>query len=97
MKPMWITGIQFYFGDNGFRIESGPKYDSLIISGKSDRDTFKRDLKTHQEGRTDFPRFCSEAARAGVEKWVVDTGSLTCTYFDKNGKVLVEESIPDLS
>ena len=91
------NGNTIYFGDSGFRIESGPKYDSLIISGKSDQDTFKRDLKTHQEGRTDFPRFCSEAARAGVEKWVVNTGSLTCTYFDKNGRVLVEESIPDLS
>ena len=88
------NGNTIYFGNNDFRVESGPKYDSLIVNGKSDQETLKRDLLAHQQGRTDFPRFCIDAARSGVEKWVVDTGEMTCTYFDKNGRVMVEEVIP---
>jgi uncharacterized protein YbcV (DUF1398 family) len=51
-------------------------------------------LKSHQEGRTNFPRFCSDAAHAGVEKWVVNMAAMTCTYQDKNEHILVVESIP---
>ena len=86
-------GNTIYFGANNYRIESGPKYDALVVRGKSDPEAFKRDLKSHQEGRTNFPRFCSEAAHSGVEKWVVNMAAMTCTYLDKNGYILVVESI----
>jgi len=88
------NGNTIYFGDHGYRIESGPKYDSLTVNGKSDQETFKRNLLEHQKGSTNFPAFCIDAAHSGVEKWVVNTGSMTCTYYDKNGTVLVTESIP---
>jgi len=87
-------GNTIYFGANNYHIESGPKYDALAVRGKSDLEAFKRDLKSHQEGRTNFPRFCSDAAHAGVEKWVVNMAAMTCTYLDKNGNILVVESIP---
>ena len=87
-------GNTIYFGVDNYRIESGPKYGALVVSERSDREVFKRDLKTHQEGRTNFPRFCADAAHAGVEKWVVDMAAMTCTYLDKNGKMVVVESIP---
>ena len=87
-------GNTIYFGDNSYCIESGPKYEALVVNGKSDQEVFKRDLKSHQDGRTNFPRFCADAAHAGVEKWMVNIAALTCTYFDKNGQILVVESIP---
>jgi uncharacterized protein YbcV (DUF1398 family) len=90
------NGNTIYFGANNYRIESGPKYDTLVVSGKSDQQVFKRDLKSHQEGRTNFPRFCDDAAHAGVEKWVVNMASMTCTYLDKSGKIIMVESIPVL-
>ena len=87
-------GNTIYFGADNYRIESGPKYSQLAVSGKSDQEAFKKDLKSHQDGRTNFPRFCLDAAHAGVEKWVVTMTAMTCTYVDKNGNILVVESIP---
>jgi len=91
------NGNTIYFGNNNYRIESGPKYDLLLVNEKSDPDTFKTELKAHQNGKTDFPTFCNIAAHAGVQKWVVNTDAMTCTYFDKNGVALLVESIPDAS
>ena len=87
-------GNSIYFGADKYRIESGPKYNALAVNGKSDQAAFKRDLKAHQEGKTNYPRFCFDAAQSGVEKWVVNMAAMTCTYFDKNGQILVVESIP---
>jgi uncharacterized protein YbcV (DUF1398 family) len=87
-------GNTIYFGADNYRIESGPKYDTLVVSVKPDPEAFKRDLKSHQEGRTNFSRFCFDAAHAGVEKWLVDMEAMTCTYLDKNGQILVVETIP---
>ena len=87
-------GNTIYFGTNGYRIESGPKYDALLIKGKSDPEAFKRDLKSHQEGKTDFPVFCFDAAHNGVEKWVVNMAAFSCTYLDKSGQIVGVESIP---
>ena len=89
-------GNTIYFGVDNYRIESGAKYDALVVNEKSDPEAFKRDLKLHQEGKTNFPRFCFDTAHAGVEKWVVNMTSMTCTYLDKNGCVLVVESIPSV-
>jgi uncharacterized protein YbcV (DUF1398 family) len=87
-------GNTIYFGPDNYCIESGPKYEVLIVSERSDRESFVRDLKAHQEGKTTYPGFCLDSARAGIEKWVVNTSEMTCTYLDKAGKILVVESIP---
>jgi len=87
-------GKTVYFGANNYRIESGPKYDQLIINSEPDSETFKKDLKLHQDGKTNFTTFCNDAAGSGVEKWVVNLNHMSCTYLDKNGNVLLVESIP---
>ena len=87
-------GKTVYFGVNNYHIESGPKYEPLVVNSTSDTEAFKKDLKSHQEGKTDYITFCAEAAHAGVEKWVVNTDHMSCTYLDKNGNVIVVESIP---
>ena len=87
-------GNTIYFGSENDRIESGPKYKWITISDKSDKVKFQEDLKDHQEGRTNFPTFYLDAARSGVEKWVVDMSAMTCIYLDKTGKILVVETIP---
>jgi uncharacterized protein YbcV (DUF1398 family) len=88
------NGNTIYSGTNNYRIESGPKYTALVVSGNPDPETFKRDLKEHQEGRTNFPDFCRIAAGSGVEKWVVSMADMTCTYLDKTGHTMIVESIP---
>lgn len=87
-------GNTIYSGIEKERIESGPKYKRIIINEKSDKDKFQADLKSHQEGKTNFHTFCLDAAHSGVEKWIVNMTAMTCTYLDKAGKILVVETIP---
>lgn len=87
-------GNTIYFGKNNFIAETGPKYETLAIADQSDKDEFKKELKAHQEGKTNFPQFCIDAANSGVEKWVADMSAMTCTYLDKKGNILLVETIP---
>lgn len=85
-----------YHGAGNFTVSSGSKYAKLKIADKSNAEQFKLDLKAHQQGKTDYPTFCSDCAKSGVEKWVVEMEKMTCTYYDKEGKELLAENIPQL-
>jgi uncharacterized protein YbcV (DUF1398 family) len=79
---------------SGEKITSEPKYDALPISEYSNATQFMSDLKHHQQGGTNYPTFCSDSARSGVEKWVVDMNRMTCTYLDLAGDEMLVEQIP---
>lgn len=83
-----------YIGNNDFKTTSAAKYESLAIADLTDENQFKADLKAHQQGKTDYPTFCRDCAKSGIEKWVVNLEKMTCTYFDKAGKEILEEQIP---
>lgn len=87
-------GHTIYFGENGFSIQSEGKIETLEINSFSVAEQFIFDLKTHQEGKTDYPTFCSDCAKSGVEKWVVDMKTMTCTYYDLAENQLLVEQIP---
>ncbi len=87
-------GHSLYRGAHGFEAVSDPKYAELGVSERSDKEQFKTYLKTHQQGGTDYPTFCRHSAETGVEKWTVDMGAFTCTYYDRAGNVMLEEEIP---
>lgn len=87
-------GHTVFQGKDNFQIASPTKYDALIISDKSNAEQFKSDLKSHQQGKTNYPTFCNDCAKSGVEKWAVDMSKMTCTYFDKAGNLVLEEKIP---
>lgn len=87
-------GHCLYYGDNGFQVASNPKYSYIEVASESDADTFRHNLKIHQQGQTDYPTFCRHSAESGVEKWTVDTVALTCTYYDKAGNNMLTEIIP---
>ncbi|MBU2906445.1 DUF1398 domain-containing protein [Arenibacter algicola] len=81
-----------YYGVNDYIIRSPAKYASLNIAQTSNKEEFQTQLKAHQEGKTDYPTFCNDASKSGIEKWVVLMEEMTCTYFDKaNNSILVEE------
>ncbi|WP_114789787.1 DUF1398 family protein [Niabella yanshanensis] len=102
IKALGVTGYEAfvsdghitYFGANGFQTSAGPKYPELVIAELSDKDQFQADLKAHQQGNTDYPTFCSDCARSGIEKWMVEMGAMTCTYYDKSGNKILVEVIP---
>jgi uncharacterized protein YbcV (DUF1398 family) len=88
------NGQTNYFGSNAYKVTSDPKYDPQLIAENSNHEQFKADLKAHQQGKSDFPTFCAQCAAAGIEKWVVSTEQMTCTYYDKAGNEVLVESIP---
>ena len=87
-------GHTLFEGREQYKIVSESKYEGLIISDLANVEQFKSDLKSHQLGKTDYMTFCNDCAKSGVEKWVVSMQNLTCTYFDKRGNELLQESIP---
>jgi uncharacterized protein YbcV (DUF1398 family) len=88
-------GHILFFGKDGYTVQSEAKYAQLKIADNSDQDQFKKELKEHQQGKTDYLAFCTASARSGIEKWVVDTVRMTCTYYDKAGREILVEEIPD--
>ncbi len=83
-----------YYGANDYKTSSDSTYDALTIATTSNIEQFKTDLKAHQQGKTDYPTFCSDCAKSGIEKWVVCMDKMTCTYYDLAGTELLVEQIP---
>lgn len=83
-----------YAGANNFRTQSDAKYAAQDVADNSNPEKLKHYLKIHQQGQTDYPTFCRQAAEIGVEKWTVDMSAMTCTYYDKAGNKMVVEEIP---
>lgn len=83
-----------YFGNDGFQTSTVAKYSPLAIADATDAARFKADLKAHQQGKTDYPTFCTDCARSGVEKWAVSMAQMTCSYYSKAGEELLVEQIP---
>lgn len=83
-----------YFGENDFQTKSQPKYDDLEINETVNADQFKKQLKIHQQGGTDYMQFCKDCAENGIEKWIVDLDQFTCIYFDRAGSEVLTEEIP---
>jgi uncharacterized protein YbcV (DUF1398 family) len=85
-----------YYGKNDFQTTSEGFLETLEIANESNVGQFKSDLKSHQQGKTDYMTFLSDCAKSGVEKWIVVMSKMTCTYYDKAGNEMVEEIIPSV-
>ena len=85
-----------YYGNNNFTISSEGRQEILSVADKSNIEQFKTDLKIHQQGKTDYPIFLADCAKSGVEKWVVVMNRMTCSYYDKSGKEMLVEKIPEV-
>jgi uncharacterized protein YbcV (DUF1398 family) len=87
-------GHTIFLGKDDFKIQSEAKYGNLEVADKSDKIQFQKDLRAHQQGETNFPTFCNDSAKSGVEKWIVNTATMTCTYYDKLEREILLETIP---
>ena len=85
-----------YTSADGDTLVYPAKYDTLTVADTSDAEGFTERLRAHQQGQADYMTFCQDSANAGVEKWTVDTTAMTCTYYDKAGKMMLEEKIPTI-
>lgn len=85
-----------YYGKDDFKTSTEAIYDKLVIAENSNAEQFKMDLKAHQQGQTNYPTFCRDCAKSGVEKWAVRIDKMTCTYYDKTGNEIMTEIVPKL-
>ena len=83
-----------YHGADQYMIPSPGRSEPLSSAATTDIDQFKAELLAHQQGKTDFLQFINLCAATGIEKWEVRLDKMTCTYFDKAGREVLEESIP---
>lgn len=56
--------------------------------------TVEQIIVAHQQGKTDFLTFIKMSATFGVEKWTIRMDNMTCIYYDKSGKEMLVEEIP---
>lgn len=93
----WVdNGRTIYYGNNNHVVSTESRYLQQDISSQSSVDELKHIIAIHQQGQTDFLTFCRQVADAGVEKWVIDTLLMTCTYYDLSGNEMVAEPIPQI-
>ncbi|MFG6686695.1 DUF1398 domain-containing protein [Mariniflexile sp. HNIBRBA6329] len=85
-----------YFGNDGFKTQSQPKYEPLNIADFCDKNRFEQYLRIHQRGETNYFTFCNHCAETGIEKWHVNLIKMTCTYYDKAGNDILIEMVPTL-
>ncbi len=85
-----------YFGKDNYFTSSQGLSETLVVTNESNIEQFKSDLKSHQQGNTDYMTFLKDCAKSGVEKWIVVMDKMTCSYYDKNGNVMLVEKIPTL-
>jgi len=89
------NGTTVYHGENGYEVKSDPIYENTTIANPASAEKLRNYIQAHQQGLTDFLTICRQAAEAGVEKWVVDTQKMMCTYYDLAGNEMMAEPIPD--
>lgn len=89
-------GRMIFNGAYHFQITSAPKYTLQEISDDINPTQFKAQLKTHQNGGSDYLTFIQQCAAAGIEKWIVSVEEMTCIYYDKIGSEVLTEAIPTL-
>lgn len=83
-----------YYGLNNFSLQGEAKYPSITVNRTSSAEKLKHAIAIHQQGQTDYPTFCLQAAEAGVEKWTTHMIEMTVTYIDQQGSILTMEPIP---
>lgn len=83
-----------YFGSDNFSLRDKPKYPPIAVNTKSSAEKLRQAISIHQQGHTDYPTFCLQAAEAGVEKWTTHMAHMQVIYLDKNGNTLTVEPIP---
>ncbi len=86
-------GHSEYFGPSGQKVVSVPTHVQLSIADSSNRETFLIHLKLHEQGETSYVEMSQGLAESGIQKWTVNTGEATMTYYDKMGNEMLVERV----
>ena len=85
-------GHSEYFGRDGQAVVSPTVHEALPVAESGQRETFLEHLRRHEQRQTTYLEMSRGLAESGIEKWTVDTNSMTMTFYDKaGGEMLVEQ------
>jgi uncharacterized protein YbcV (DUF1398 family) len=86
-------GHSEYFGQGGHTVVSPPVHEVLPVAATGQRETFLQHLDRHERRETTYLEMSRGLAQSGIEKWTVDTGRMTMTFYDKAGTEMLFEQI----
>lgn len=87
------TGIILYRFDGGRHVLHQEKSIARVVADNFNYDSTVKAVKDTQQGKTDYPAFMNDIARAGVRFYEATfTGNLRVTYIGIGGEY--EEAIP---
>jgi uncharacterized protein YbcV (DUF1398 family) len=67
-------------------------HEVLSVGETGQRETFLQHLRRHELGQTTYLEMSKGLADSGIQKWIVDTGRMTMTFYDEAGiEMLVEQ------
>jgi uncharacterized protein YbcV (DUF1398 family) len=64
-----------------------------LRSNKSTTSTTDSVVRRHERRKTTYLEMSRGLAQSGIEKWTVDTGRMTMTFYDKAGREMLVEQI----
>jgi uncharacterized protein YbcV (DUF1398 family) len=86
-------GHSEYFGQGGYKTVSPPEREVLPVAAIGQCETFLQHLGRHERCETTYLEMSGGLAESGIEKWTVDTGRMTMTFYDKAGIEMLVEHI----
>jgi uncharacterized protein YbcV (DUF1398 family) len=86
-------GHSEYSGADGYTIKSAAAHGTLTIAETSNREQFLEHLNLHNQQKTSYVEMSGGLAESGIEKWTVDTNTMTMTFYDKAGNEMLVEGI----
>jgi len=88
-----MDGHSAYVGNSGHMVTSPPAHEMLAIADTSDREQFLTHLNLHNQGKTSYLEMSQGLAASGIEKWTVDTKTMTMTFYNKVAEEVFAEII----
>lgn len=86
-------GHSEYSGPGGRSVVSPPAHDVLPVAETGRREAFLQHLRRHERRETTYLEMSRGLAQSGIEKWTVDTGRMSMTFYDKTGREMLVEQI----
>ncbi len=68
-------------------------HEVLAVAETCQREAFLEHLGRHERRETTYLEMSKGLAQSGIEKWTVDTGRMTMTFYDKTRKEMLVEPI----
>jgi uncharacterized protein YbcV (DUF1398 family) len=84
-----VDGHSEYFARGGRRLVSPAAHRALAVAEASRRETFLEHLHRYALGETTYLEMSIGLAASGIEKWIVDMGSMTMTFYDVSGREML--------